>query len=327
MVSSIPPNRINQFSNTLGKTVREVSYAVNRHEPVTYNLAFSQIRLALPVLYAFLYRAGQAVRTGEEEIPHKLMNALVEGGITYGIIRYTKGLYPLLGLGWAVFEMGKEETPVNKIKAGLKAAILFPLGYLGINSAVSYTEKLHYWQAQTMLPQLGELKHALTNATSLPAAELLPHVDVLAANHRQLVRLFEIGATSSRTISKVVDAIGAAEGALMEKIADLNPVSLDKPVTEALHTMTLSIADFSHYRLFRVANPILGYLLATSIIGIPLFKVLLNKLIPEASAEKQEWSDITPMWMHHMPRLGSHRYRGNAFQNADGPALLRQYGV
>lgn len=304
----------------------------------SFELAMSEIGVALPLFMALLYKMGQDKAEGSSNVNKKLFSSLGEAGLTQVILEHTKNVYPIIAGSTAIYAAGTAKTKEDKLKALLKPAILFPLGAIAMLTGAGFTDGLRYCGAKRIIALLKDKeilsfmsKSALKSSKILEKELQLP----LKNLHDSVVRfaeLFKSKTFNKKTFKQSLKAMEESQSLLLNKIkSDKSPITLlDKNTLDVLSKLAKEIKHNQSYGLLRLLNPCFAYILAVSLAGPVLVKKASDFIFQNESKndlDANSNSDPLPLWFDRIAgiyrkktSLGEHYH---PLLRADGPALLQ----
>ncbi len=277
-------------------------------------LPLLELGLALPLGITFLYELGEAKRLGHEQTGKNWLYALGEGGLTQAIVQTTRGVYPILGLGWIAYNVGLAKNRLEKLKAGVSTAVSMALGYLGLYVGMGFNNTLRYFDAKRLMGSQDSVLYKLINHLPPNALDAHPDlkqaIDTLHTASQKMTALFEASTPyTDQEIKETIAAFEEAQGKVLAKIGDLSERQLCRLLPEAkggLEKLAAELEPLQIYQGFRQLNPLFGYLMAIGFIGIPLAKILTGALVPKApqgAKPPEGFSNFKPVWFNHVPGL------------------------
>jgi hypothetical protein len=129
----------------------------------------------------------------------------------------------------------------------------------------------------------------------------------------------------------VTRELAEAQAKFLNQIAKYKPAqlkTLGTPFSTAMTRLTQSVGRSQTANAIRLFNPMFGYLLGISLLGVPLLKLAADTILPKGKPIRtRDWYEVGPMWFHRVFGQGQHvepieeRF---PILKANGPALLKE---
>ncbi|MCA9841303.1 MAG: hypothetical protein KC475_04210 [Cyanobacteria bacterium HKST-UBA03] len=143
---STAASRFQPLIKGVNKAIRPLSGPTNIEKAVLDY--WELLPAAIPGLY-FMYQMGQQLSRDTFIKPTPIRDAstsIGEGLLTKWIVDNTTRVYPAMGVMWGAYRAGMEDNRVNRVKALIEAALLFPMGYLGVQLGQWFTDLTRMWE-------------------------------------------------------------------------------------------------------------------------------------------------------------------------------------
>ncbi len=328
---------IRAISSTVTQRASKVlPYVLGRRGQKYFDVALMEVGLVAPLALVYLYHVGKSSSRDDHQSNSfwRLLQSLGEAAVTFGLVENTKKIFPGVALGNAAYEMGTAESKRDQLKAALKAAIVFPMGYLGIQGGLGMTDFLHRQDAGQIKHLVEQLLPTMNNTPANVAgnaikADLMATVKNLEAKASGFLRLFSGKRYSLEHIKPATAIFQEAQDALVQKTGQLSSeqlVKLGRPTQEVLSKLVSHIQTSRGYSLIRSMNPLFAYLITVSFVSIPLFTVVSGSLFRKQgeSLGIDEPPNIVPVWLHHFFDTSQDHGLGHTspFLEVNGPKLL-----
>ncbi len=121
-----------------------------------FRLDISQIPLATVAAASLLYLHGQETAKGGDQ--NRWAKLLAEAGLLYGIISYTSGVLPLLGIGTIAYKAGRQPDALSKVQEAVSTTSMMGMGYLGAMSGLGYSMSVMDSEARDLMEFLKDSK-------------------------------------------------------------------------------------------------------------------------------------------------------------------------
>lgn len=123
-----------------------------------FKLATEQVPLAAAAGASLLYAEGQERAKPDGGDPALWAKLLTEAGLMYGLMTYTRGVLPLVGLGTLAWKLGEAGSDNSKLQNALSVAGVMTLGYLGAMLGLRYTMTVADREASKIMPLLRDAR-------------------------------------------------------------------------------------------------------------------------------------------------------------------------
>ncbi len=246
-----------------------------------------QIFLALLAGSALLYHQGQ-----EHHKPNGDRSAwfkrLVESAASYAVIDNTRGIYPLAGIGLAAYRAGQHPDLLTKIQEGIKTALVLGSGYLGVHFLGAGLSKAMDESAEYKIRRFLKQPEVRTEIAGMRQAaqpqirRLGRKLETLSGKFDALQPLLKQRPESPevRLLQKEILRLKAeiAEAMMQERLK--RPLARLFKQTQPLEQllMVLKTSEAAYVKISRKLNPIFGYVIGSSLLGIPLARWVNKQL-------------------------------------------------
>lgn len=352
----------NQVFSTISRIIEPaVTYISGPGTLGKANIDLFELLPIAPLGLALMHEIGKDRAHGDTFGTASLSKAglgIAEGAITHGLAQTTENAIPLLALGWGAYRIGMEESPIEKAKAAIKAAVLFPLGLLGIYGGQWVSDKFAHRDATGLTRHLTSpemtrfingtyaagsaeagLQTALRNlsATTTPHAGHLEHLimgrpgfDKNAA--RLAAETFETSAKAAMTHLHELGPERFVRTIADQAIAHGMPAVRSTEQAAHLLANTLSRSQSGLVRILRMLNPSVGYMLLTTAIGLPIVTAIANGMGLKHNTTRQSVrKDMVPLWLDdglaYFGLIQDKRAPGASNGHGGGGSMARHTGV
>ena len=243
---------------------------------------------------ALVYHEGQQAKLAQQSnqpYRNSWQSIVAESALGCMLLKYTSGIYPLMGLGVAIYRASKQDNALDQLKAAINTGVTMGMGFLGANALDSTLlerlengkirdifeanpdqgKHLHDWieklkghseePLQHMGEQLAQLKHQLT--------EELPNLEKDKADRSVIQAMRDtIGETKSQLGDKILEYKGAALAEAPEHAQDAAQ-NLLRRLAESQGAVT---------KLTRAINPVCSFMAAAFLLGTPLSNWINGRL-------------------------------------------------
>jgi hypothetical protein len=295
-----PTSALN-FSHQAGDNIRQT---VKRIVPTAANDKFVQVSLKplIPVIMAtcaLVYHEGQQKRLAEEEgveAKSSWQRIVAESTLGYLLLKYTSGVYPLLGLGLAIGRASHENNALDQLKAAISTAVTLTMGFLGANIMdPDVLERLEDGKLKKLFECGGDqgkqghlaawIDQLKSHADDHPLKAMGEHLAGLKSNLLNELPVLE-KAKDKESLAKLKllrENISQLKAGLGEKIAEVGEAALDLAKPEATPIARslierLAESQSAMTKLTRVVNPVCCFMASAFLLGAPLGNWINSKL-------------------------------------------------
>lgn len=300
------PTSTLKFGNRTGNNLRQT---VKRIVPTAANDKFVQVSLKplVPLILAtsaLVYHEGQQKKIAEEgntEAKSSWQGVVTESTLGYLLLKYTSGVYPLLGFGLAVARASKEDNALDQFKAVINTVMTMGMGFLGANIMdPDLMAQMENGKIKKLLEcgadkaQQAHLKTWIKDLTEskIETPEDENHLKAMGEHLADLKKklldeLPDLEKSKDRgaaeKLKKVHEEISELKSSLAERISAAGEKALEKAPSEMEHLAQgllerLADSQSAMTKMTRVVNPICCFMASAFLLGTPISNWINRKL-------------------------------------------------
>lgn len=258
-----------------------------------------QVRLQplLPLILAIsalTYHEGQQKKIAEDgnrEATSSWQGVVAESTLGYLLLKYTSGVYPLLGLGLAICRASKENNALDQLKAVITTAVTMGMGFIGANLLdPDVMEKMENNKIKALFETEGQDGEKLSQwIKSLQSHEdksvkslgkHLGHLKKAMVEGKLLNEKNEFKQVDSPKVLR--EAIGALKGKVAEYIEPASQDALNKAgdVQHLAQKLLTHIGEDQSMvtKVTRSVNPICCFMFSAFLLGTPIANWINSRL-------------------------------------------------
>lgn len=282
---------------TVRKTANKVFTLFNAPSGVVNTQKLINLRtfpLMLPLMAMGLIVHSKAQENAENKYGPKRewLKIIAESTLATFLINATTGVYPLLCFGKGVYEAGESKDVLGKLQAIAKNMVIFLAGFIGVQGATGFFvegpiemeegEMRRFLSTPKLLDRLTDTANPkevreLGNALK----ELLTKLNTLDQKYQPNanIELSEIKLLKQELVALKEKAWGLFTPLkASDTLKKLFPRSLDLTTPFNQFIYRLESSQQGYIQLARQITPVCSFLIATSLVGIPIAKWVCHKM-------------------------------------------------